>query len=116
MLPKENRLRKKRDFEKVLKFGRGLRKRALFLKVLKNGLPESRFGFIISKKTAKKAVERNKIRRHLRETVRRGIGSLKIGYDVVFIAYPPIKELGFEERKKLVEELSVEARLLKGAF
>jgi ribonuclease P protein component len=113
MLPKENRLRKKRDFEKVLKFGKGLRQKAFFLKTAKNSLPQSRFGFIVSKKTAKKAVDRNKIKRHLREIVWRNLGGIKIGYDAVFIAYPAIKELGFKERESLFKDALDKTRLLE---
>jgi ribonuclease P protein component len=113
MLPKENRLRRKKDFEKVLKFGKGLRQKVLFLKTAKNGLSQSRFGFIISKKTAKKAVERNKIKRHLREIIWHSLGGIKIGYDAVFIAYPAIKELGFRERELLLIDILGKTRLLE---
>ena len=38
MLPKENRLKKKKDFEKVFKEGQGFKEDFLFLKVVKNNL------------------------------------------------------------------------------
>ncbi|MFA5746482.1 MAG: ribonuclease P protein component [Candidatus Paceibacterota bacterium] len=111
MLPEGNRLRKQKDFERVLKLGKGLRQKALFLKITKNGLSQSRFGFIVSKKTAKRAVERNKIKRHLRDIVRRDLGKIKTGYDAVFIAYPAIKELGFKEREALTRDIIGKIRL-----
>jgi ribonuclease P protein component len=55
----------------------------LVLKSLPNGLPFSRYGFSVSRRVGK-AVVRNRVRRLLREILRRS--PLKPGWDVVFIA------------------------------
>jgi len=104
MLSKENRLKKKKDFGKVLKLGKGFKQKALLLKTAKNDLPQTRFGFIVSKRTAKKATDRNKIKRQMREIVRKNIGNIKKGYDVVVIAWPDIKERNFKEKSAIIEE------------
>ena len=45
-----------------------------------------RFGFTVSKKTAVKAVERNRIRRRLREAVRlAGAENARLGHDYVLV-------------------------------
>lgn len=103
MLPKENRLTKKKDFEKVLKKGRGFRQKALFLKIIENNLPQSRFGVIVSKKTEKKAVGRNKIKRQIRDIVWKNINNAKKGYDLVLIAQPEIKEKSFKEKLLIID-------------
>ncbi len=69
MLGKENRLRRKKDFEEIFKKGRSFKESFLVLKILKNNLKVSRFGFVVSQKVSKKAVVRNKIKRRLREIV-----------------------------------------------
>lgn len=64
-LNKKNRLKKKRDFERVFKEGRAVKGNFLFAKYLKNDLGFSRFAFIVSSKVSRKAVVRNKVRRML---------------------------------------------------
>jgi len=77
MLPLKNRLKKKKDFEKVLKQGENIRGSVMYFKVLKTKEPEPRIGFIVSKKVSPKAVERNKARRRMKEAVRSSLDSLK---------------------------------------
>ena len=94
MLPKQNRLKLKKDFERIFKQGKGYKQNFLFLKVLENGLKETRFGFIVSKKISKKAVIRNKLKRRLREVIRDKLKEEKIrpGIDVVLTAFPGLEE------------------------
>ncbi|MFA5742426.1 MAG: ribonuclease P protein component [Candidatus Paceibacterota bacterium] len=113
MLPKENRLVKKRDFEKVLKQGKGFKQKTLFLKTVENNLPQSRFGIIVSKKTAKKAVDRNKIKRQIREIIWKNINKIKKGYDLVFIAWPLIKNEGYQEKLSIIESSLQKISFLK---
>ena len=82
---KKNRLKKKRDFEDVFKKGKAVKGSFLFIKYRKNKLGVPRFGFVVSAKVAKKAVERNKIRRILSEAVRVIIGRLE-GHDIIVFA------------------------------
>ncbi len=84
-LNKKNRLKKKLDFEDVFKKGRAIKGAFLFIKYKKNKLGVSRFGFIVSAKVAKKAFERNKIRRTISEMARHIIDSLD-SYDIVVFA------------------------------
>lgn len=111
MLLKDNRLKKRKDFEKVLNQGRNLRKDFLFLKVINNDLDSNRFGFIVSKKVSKKAVERNLIKRRLREIVRLSPLDNREKIDGVFIASPLIKEKTFQEIKEEVNSLLEEAKI-----
>ncbi len=105
MLPKLNRLKKKKDFEKVFKLGKGVKQGFIALKLNRNGLENSRLGFIVSLKVSKKAVVRNKVKRRLREIIRARIKDIKKGFDVVLIALPGSDTKDFEETKKLVEKL-----------
>jgi len=104
MLPLKNRLKKKKDFEKVLKQGENIRGSVMYFKVLKTKEPEPRIGFIVSKKVSPKAVERNKARRRMKEAVRSSLDSLKKGTDIVIIALPKIKEKSFEEIKEEIQK------------
>ncbi len=79
---------------------------------LPNGLPLSRCGFSVSKKVGK-AVVRNRVKRLLREIVRPM--TLKVGWDIVFIARPAVATADYASLKKVVEGLLSRARLLEAA-
>jgi len=112
MLSKLNRLKKKRDFEKVFKMGKGFKQDFLALKFNKNGLKNSRFGFIVSLKVSKKAVVRNKVKRRLREAVRARIKNFKKGFDIALIALPDSSTKDFEEIDRVVERLFKKTKIL----
>ncbi len=84
-LNKKNRLKKKRDFEDVFKKGKAVKGSFLFIKYRRNEFGSPRFGFVVSTKVARNAVERNKIRRILSEAVRGIIDNLG-SHDVIVFA------------------------------
>jgi len=112
MLPKINRLKKKKDFALVFKKGEGFQNDFLFIKVAKNNLKSSRFGFITSKSFSKKAVVRNKIKRRLREIVRLNIEGIKKGIDIIFIAKSGLEKKTFSQTVQTVENLLKKGKLV----
>ena len=105
MLPDKNRLKKKKDFEKVLKEGRGIKEDFLILKVRKNKPKKLRFGFVVSKKISKKAVVRNKIKRRLREVIKERIKKIDKGLDIIIITLPGTETKDFQDFKITIEKL-----------
>lgn len=73
------------------------------LKIAKNGKPFSRFGFVVSKKVSKKAVERNRIKRELRSFIHERLPKTVSGFDFLFISKKPI-----EDNKDLENDLKKE--------
>ena len=63
---------------------------------LKNSLNFPRFAFVVSKKYSKKAVERNRAKRILREAIRlslkENINLQNLNYDIVILAKEPLKK------------------------
>ena len=112
MLPKINRLREEKDFDKIFKKGKNFKNSFLILKVLQNNLKENRFGFIISKKVSKKAVLRNKIKRRLRDIIHQNTKNIKKGIDVVLIVLPGLEEKNFLETKEILNILLKKADLI----
>jgi ribonuclease P protein component len=82
------RLKKRRDFlaaARASKIGRG----GFTLEMRKRGDADSspaRVGFTVSKRIAAKAVERNRIRRRLKELARLSEAGLRPGHDYVLVA------------------------------
>ena len=87
--------------------------RFLTLKAVENKMPFSRFGFVVSKKISKKAVERNRVKRLMSETIRLTEEKIKPGFDVVFISKLGIVNKSLEEVKESVEKLLKRSGLLE---
>ena len=112
MLPKANRLKKKKDFERVFKTGKGFKESFLVFQAAKNNLKNSRFGFVVGKSVSKKTTTRNKIKRRLRELVRIKIKKIKKGIDGVFVAKPGLETKDFWEIEKTMNQLFKRAKIL----
>ena len=111
MLPKENRLKKKKDFERVFKEGQGFKEDFLFLKVVKNNLKINRFGFLVGKNFSKKATLRNKIRKRLSEIIRLKMGKIKKNFDAILIIAPGLETKDFWEVEESINKLFLKAKL-----
>lgn len=110
MLKRENRIRKRKDFEEVKGKGRMYYSPIFGVLVLKTGDKVKEFGLVISKKISKKAVERNKIKRLLAEAIRRNLDEISEGCRMVFLVKPSI--LG-EKPEEIESEVIKLLKLLK---
>ena len=113
MLAQKNRLRGKKDFERVLRKGKGLKEDFLILKMVKNNSSQNRFGFIVGTKISKKAVLRNKLKRRLRELVRGKIEKIKKGFDIILIAQSGLGNRDFWELEEIFTKIFRRAKLLE---
>lgn len=113
MLPEINRLKKEKDFERAFKKGKGSKEDFLYLKVVKNNLENSRFGFIISKKFSKKAVIRNKIRRRLSRLIEIKLPKIKKGIDAAITVMPGLEIGDFWELEDKMNKLFKKSGILK---
>jgi len=83
MLPFKNRLTRRKDFEEVQKNGQFFSEANIAIKFKMNNLPDARIGIVVGLKFSKKAVERNQIKRQLREMVQKRLKEIKKSTDVV---------------------------------
>lgn len=105
MLSKERRLRHERDFARLSVKGRPFYGPFCVLRVWKSGSVPSKIGFVASGKLFKTAVERNLVRRRVREIVRTHIESVPEGFDMTFVAKPEIRTASFSELKSCILHL-----------
>ncbi len=103
-LPEANRLRSKKDIDRVFKEGNAVKGSFLLIKTVSNDLPVSRLGFIIPNKVFKNASARNRIKRVLSEAVRKERGLMSEGYDIVVLAVKKGEEENLQ--KELIKLLS----------
>jgi ribonuclease P protein component len=87
MLPRSQRLRSERDFRSVLRTRAVIRGKFLTLRAVPNATTHDRYGFVVSRRTAKRAVDRNLIKRRLR-SVARTIPPHTPAYDFLVVAQP----------------------------
>jgi ribonuclease P protein component len=109
MAVKCGRIKKSIDFERIFQTGKTITGRFVFLKIKKTKNKKCRLCFVAGSKVSKKAVERNKIKRRLREVLRGVYSDLAPEYDIVIIAK---KEISGKKYKEIKEDT---IKALKGA-
>ncbi len=112
MLAKINRLKKRKDFDLVFKKGKGFKEDFLVLKMIKNNLNQTRFGFIVGGKISKKATLRNRIKRRLRELIRIRLKRIKKGFDLILIAQTGLESKDFWEIEEIINKLFSKAKII----
>jgi ribonuclease P protein component len=91
---KSERLRKNSEFVATMK-GKRLSADGLALFYKQNDAGAYRVGISVGKKLGN-AVRRNRLRRQLRDCIRRVIGERSAGFDLVFVARPELAGSGFD--------------------
>ena len=102
MLPKAKRLTKKKDFMKLAVQGRSIFGPFATLRARQAANSDTRVAFITSTKVFKKAVDRNRAKRRMREVVRLVWPDLPPGMQLLFVLKPESKDA---DHAKLVEEV-----------
>lgn len=115
MLPAAHRLKGKKIFNDLFRFGKTFSNDALMMKIAAGEAGEStKFAFAASLKYSKKAVERNRVKRWMREAVRARIAEIQPGWNVVFFINPkvPKEKLSFKTIQENVEDLLKKAKIV----
>jgi len=114
MLAKKFRLTGGENFTKIQKEGTVYQSANFGIAYIKRGGTDpSRFGFIVSTKIAKDAVDRNRFKRAMSEAVRIASVDLNSGFDVIFLAKTSIVRVSTAEIMKEVRISLKESGLSK---
>ena len=91
-LPREARIRKRAQFLRMSRAARRLRGRLFLYQWTPNGLSHWRLGVTVTRRVARRAVERNRLKRLVREAFRLSRPQEGPGVDLVVIALPAARE------------------------
>jgi ribonuclease P protein component len=100
------------DFATLQRDGSGRADRYLSVRLVRNGLGRTRFGFSTSRKLGT-AVVRNRIRRRLRVIVRDATPRLERGWDILVVARPTCAEASHQELAGSIERLFARAGIVR---
>ncbi len=110
-MKRQYRLRCNSDFQHVRRAGKFYASPLMVLAFLRNELNYSRFGFVVSKRLGK-AVQRNKIKRRMKEAARLRLPQTRPGFDLVFIGRQPIRQADYAKIERTLHYLLKKANLL----
>jgi ribonuclease P protein component len=96
------RLLKKGDYERVYANGKKKAGRLLRICYLPNEHKQSRFGISVGKKFGN-AVKRNRLKRWIRESVRRNKESIDRSLDIIIYSYPRMENVIYNSKAVEVE-------------
>jgi ribonuclease P protein component len=106
------RLRSNHDFQQVRQQGQSLSSRLLILAWNPNDVARPRIGFVVSKRIARHAVQRNHIKRLLGEAMRDALPYLPAGIDIVLTAKGQVATTNLQVLKQDMRALLQQAKLL----
>ncbi len=115
---RESRLRSPQDFLRVRRTGKRRQGHYLILFFARastaNGTPvaPSRVGFSVSKRVGD-AVRRNRVKRRLREAIRRRLWNVAPGWDMIVAARPEAAGADYEALRNEVEALLAQAHIVR---
>ena len=103
-LPRRERVRKRREYVAIQGQGRKLHTDSFLVFVLEHAGSPTRLGVTVSKKVGG-SVERNRVKRLVREAFRRSKTLFPQGLDVVFVAKRAAVAADFEQVMREIERL-----------
>ena len=113
MLAKKYKITGAKDFNRVQVNGKVFQSENFGIAYIDRGDKDpSRFGFIVSTKIAKAAVDRNRFKRAMSESVRLNNLYINPGYDIVFLAKTSITRVPTAEIMKEVKNSLIKASLM----
>lgn len=108
----DERIKRGSEIKNLFKNGKRVSIAGAKLFYLPNNLEFNRIGFPLPRGFGN-AVERNRAKRFSRETFRNLKSHLNIGYDILFLVYPPAVKDSFHSRCDQFQQLIKKAGLLK---
>ena len=97
-------LRAREDFARISAKGRSRSDRLMVVRFVPNDRDHDRFGISTGRRLGG-AVQRNRVRRRLREILRRSPNDSGRGWDILVVARPPAVDASYSELRTALERL-----------
>lgn len=107
-----NRLRKNYEFKYVYNNGKVFSNNLLVMYLTENKSDYNKVGFSVSKKVGN-SVERNKVRRRIKECYRLNSIDIKKGYNIVFVSRVRAKDASYKELEKAMIAIFKRSQILQ---
>lgn len=101
---KKYHLLKPSEFQQVYRQKIWTGNREFVINLCRNQLSHARLGLVVSKKVSKRAIDRNKIKRHIREWFRHNRETFK-GFDIIVTAKPMVLNKPSSEQRTALADL-----------
>ena len=111
MLKRINRLKKRYQFNYVYKSGEHFSGEHMILYVVASKTKSIKVGLAVTKKVGK-AVIRNRVRRQLREIIKKQVPTLKQSYNIIVVARDNITSASFDVLSNEFSKLIKKANLI----
>ena len=97
-------LRAREDFARISEKGRSRSDRLMVVRFVPNGRDHDRFGISTGRHLGG-AVRRNRVRRRVREVLRRAPNHTGHGWDILIVVRPPAVDASYDEIRAALERL-----------
>jgi len=115
-LSKKEKLRKNKEFQAVFKEGKKLWVNSILLIIYRpNSLNYRRLGIVVSKKI-RKATQRNKVKRWIRELFRRNKDLFPESCDIIIIPHPNLLNLSYKDFVEVAKEKLLSLKRIEISF
>jgi len=119
-LPAQHRLKRRLIFQSV--YQQGIRRTSRYFVILALPVDKSacsnsiytQIGISVSRKVSKKAVIRNRIKRHIRIAFRSLLPQISSPWYIVIVVKPEVKECNYEHFLRELEKLLIKANIING--
>ena len=105
MLKKKNRITSSVDFKEIFTKGHVQSNECFKIIFKKNNLDYPRYGIIVSSKNCKLAVERNALKRRIRNILMDSLSLFSKSFDVAVVTKKDCLNMNFSELKESLEKL-----------
>ncbi|MYB96439.1 ribonuclease P protein component [Candidatus Poribacteria bacterium] len=108
------KLKKSWEFRRAYQKGNKYWNRYFVIYVLRNHFNRLRLGITVSKKVGK-SVQRNRVKRLIRESFRELRTQVEVGYDIVVVGRTPACRLACQETQNALAQLFQKAAIFNGS-
>lgn len=113
MLPAKHRLTKRKDFDALFKRGKVVFGQTLQIRIMRQETQkDTRLAVVVSAKTEKSAVRRNRAKRQAREVIRQLLPQLHPGFDAAITLKAPFLKMDFDKKQQALTAALTKAKLI----